>query len=165
MEQNLLYIMIAIGAVELLLLILTIVLIFSNRKLYRAYDYFMRGRTAESLEDTIMEMGEEIEALKSEDQYNKDAIRALNKHNRASYQKMGIVKYNAFPGMGGNMSSAVAILDYTNTGLIINMVHGREGCYMYTKIIDKGRSDILLGEEETEALQQAIGYLEKPQNI
>ena len=34
--------------------------------------------------------------------------------------------------------------------------HSREGCYTYVKEIVKGESYIVLGEEEKEALRQAV---------
>lgn len=164
-QETLFYIVLGIAGVEFILLILFVVMIFAYKKLYRSYDYFMRGKTAENLEDTIVEIQEEIEAIKEEDRANKDAIRALNKNQRTSYQKFGIVKYNAFKGMGGNLSFVLALLDYTNSGFILNSVHSREGCYIYTKIVDKGQTEVLLGTEEKEALDQALGYIERQPNI
>ena len=104
----------------------------------------------------------EIQKLKTEDRNNKDAIRTLNRNQRASFQKCGIVHYNAFKGMGGTLSFACAILDYTNTGFVLNSVHSREGCYLYLKQVDRGQTDVLLGNEEKEALEQALGYKEPP---
>ena len=94
--------------------------------------------------------------------HNKDAIRVINKNLRAAYQKFGVVKYNAFKGMGGNLSFAFAMLDYTNTGYILNSVHSREGCFVYVKVVDRGQTEVLLGTEEKEALEQALGYVERP---
>ncbi|MCQ4833339.1 DUF4446 family protein, partial [Hungatella sp. SL.1.14] len=73
-------------------------------------------------------------------------------------QKFGLVKYNAFKGMGGNLSFAMALLDYTNTGFVLNSVHSREGCYVYIKEVERGETDVLLGSEERDALEQALGY-------
>lgn len=67
--------------------------------------------------------------------------------------------------MGGNLSFVLALLDYTNSGFILNSVHSREGCYIYTKIVDKGQTEVLLGTEEKEALDQALGYIERQPNI
>lgn len=152
----LIWVLIGLDAV---FLILVLVMFIRYRKLWRAYDYFMRGKDAENLEGTIEALGEEIKDLRSEDRANKDAIRVLNKNQRASFQKFGIVKYNAFKGMGGNLSFAYALLDYTNSGFIINTVHSREGCYLYVKTVDCGQTEVLLGAEEKEALEQALGYI------
>ena len=101
--------------------------------------------------------------LKAQDHYNKDSIRTANKNSRAAFQKIGIVKYNAFKGMGGNLSFALALLDYTNTGFVLNSVHSREGCYLYLKDVERGETEVLLGAEEQEALEQALGYRERKQ--
>ena len=145
------------------LIILNIVVygFFKYRSLFRAYDIFMRGKTAESLEDNIVRIVEEIKSIKAEDRDNKEAIRKINSNQRASFQKLGVVKYNAFNGMGGNLSFAIAILDYTNTGFVFNSVHSREGCFNYIKLVDRGQTDVLLGSEEKEALEQALGYIQR----
>ena len=118
-------------------------------------------KDAETLEDVIMDQIEEIRNLKAEDRAAKDSIRTLNRNFRASFQKFGMVKYNAFQGMGGNLSFVFALLDYTNTGFVLNCIHSREGCYIYMKEVDRGQTDVVLGNEEQEALEQALGYVEK----
>ena len=154
------YIIIGLSALVLILMIIVIVCIINMRRLYRRYDYFMRGKDAETLEDVIMDQIEEIRNLKAEDRAAKDSIRTLNRNFRASFQKFGMVKYNAFQGMGGNLSFVFAMLDYTNTGFVLNCIHSREGCYIYMKEVDRGQTDTLLGAEEKEALEQALGYKE-----
>ncbi len=154
------YLMIAQAVLTVLLMIVVIVCIINIRRLYREYDIFMRGKDAETLEDLILQEMDDIAELKSQDRANKDSMRVINKNSRASFQKFGMVKYNAFKGMGGNLSFAIAMLDYTNTGFVMNAVHSREGCYLYLKEVDRGQTDVLLGEEEKEALEQALGYKE-----
>lgn len=149
-------IIMAIGIIGLAALV--IVYIIKSNQLYRRYDYFMRGRDAESLEEVIMEQLEAVKNLKAEDRANKDALRLTNRNMRASFQKFGLVKYNAFKGMGGNLSFVFAMLDYTNSGFVLNAVHSREGCYLYIKEVDRGQTEVLLGSEEKEALEQALGY-------
>ena len=158
MQNTMLYACIGAEIVTLLLLLL---IFLKYRRLYRAYDFFMRGKDAETLENTIIALGDEILDLKAEDRANKDAIRVLNKNQRSSLQKFGIVRYNAFKEMGGNMSFALAELDYTNSGFIINTVHSREGCYLYIKTVDCGQTEVLLSAEEKEALEKALGYLDR----
>lgn len=155
------YIIIAQAVMTVVLLVVVIICIFKIRKLYRRYDVFMRGKDAETLEAVIMKQIDDIADLKSQDRANKDSIRMTNKNTRAAFQKYGIVKYNAFKGMGGNLSFALALLDYTNSGFVINSVHSREGCFLYLKEIDRGETEIELGSEEREALEQALGYKER----
>ena len=149
-------------AVDVILLALIVYIMLKYRRLSESYNFFMRGKRGENLENTIFKITADINKLKFEDKENKDAIRVINKNLRASYQKFGVVKYNAFKGMGGNLSFAFAMLDYTNTGYILNSVHSRDGCFVYVKVVDRGQTEVLLGNEEKEALEQALGYVERP---
>ena len=44
------------------------------------------------------------------------------------------------------------------SGFVLNAIHSREGCYTYVKEIVKGESYIVLGQEEKDALRQAVNY-------
>ena len=74
-----------------------------------------------------------------------------------TFQKVGLVKYDAFQEMGGKLSFSLALLNRKNNGFVLNSVHSSDGCYTYTKEIKEGKSDISLGEEEEQALMMAIG--------
>ena len=151
-------VILSLGIITFLLLIMTIICVVQTNRLYRKYDRFMRGSDAESLEDIIADQIEEIKELRSQDRFNKDTMKTLTRNVKSSYQKFGMVKYNAFKGMGGNLSFAFALLDMNNTGFILNSVHSREGCYLYIKMVEKGETEIVLGSEEKEAIEQALGY-------
>ena len=152
------FLIIGLSALTLILLIVVIICMIQMKKLSRRYDFFMRGKDAETLEGIIMEQMEDIAQLKSEDRANKDSLRNTNKNYRSAFQKFGLVKYNAFKGMGGNLSFAMSLLDYTNSGFVLNSVHSREGCYVYIKEVERGETEVLLGSEEKEALERALGY-------
>ena len=154
------YLILGLAVITLILFITLIICLIKMSQLYRRYDLFMRGKDAETLEDLLIKQIEDINLLKIEDKTNKENIRSINRNIRASFQKLGLVRYNAFQGMGGNLSFAIALLDYTNSGFVLNSVHSREGCYMYLKRVDRGQTEVLLGSEEREALEQALGYVE-----
>ena len=75
---------------------------------------------------------------------------------KSTFQKVGLVKYDAFQEMGGKLSFSLALLNETNDGFIINAMHSREGCYTYIKEIIDGNSVITLADEEKEALDMAM---------
>ncbi len=70
---------------------------------------------------------------------------------------MGMVKYDAFREMSGELSYALALLDQQENGFVINSVYANEGNYSYIKEIKKGECQILLSEEEEKALRKARG--------
>ena len=151
------YLLIGLGVLTLILLIVVIVCLVRMKKLYRKYDAFMRGKDAESLEERILDQIEEIKNLKLEDRANKDSMKSINKKLQKTYQKLGLVKYDAFKGMGGQSSFALTLLDQMNNGIVMNAIHSREGCYLYIKEITGGESEIVLGKEEAESLKKALG--------
>lgn len=153
---------IGFSVLSLTLLVAFIVCIVKMNKLYRRYDLFMRGKDAETLEDTLIEILNQLKEMNAKDRATKDMMRVLSKQVKDSYQKIGFVKYNAFKGMGGNLSFVLAMLDDNNSGFILDAVHSREGCYMYLKEVEEGATETVLGSEEQEALEQALGYVKRP---
>lgn len=150
------FIIIGLVAVVLLLLILVIVNIVQMSKLKKNYNLFMNGKNAESLEDVIRKRFEQVDDLIEANEENKEQIECLYKNMRMAYQKMGLVKYDAFNESGGKLSFSLAMLDERNNGYIINAMHTREGCYTYIKEIIDGNSIIVLSKEEKDALNMAL---------
>ena len=116
----------------------------------------MRGKDGKTLEESMKERFAEVEAILKYTKQNRLDIQKINKKLESTYQKLGIVKYDAFNEMGGKLSFALAMVDDNNNGWIINAMHSREGCYTYVKEIVKGESYVELAEEEAEALDRAI---------
>lgn len=131
------------------------------RRLFKSYDNFMTGRSARNLEDIIILLRKDIRSLKNENKLNREAIRELNKIQRECYQKIGILKYDAFDGMGGKLSFALCILNYRNSGYIINSIHSREVTFNYIRIVENGQTEQILSREEKIVLEQALGYRDR----
>ena len=146
-------------ALFVLVIVLFILVINANMKYNRlksSYNSFMKGKDGRTLEDSIFERFEELDNLTALTIKNRQAIRKINEEMMSNFQKVGIVKYDAFHEMGGKLSFSITLLDGNNSGYIINSMHSREGCYNYIKEIVKGESYIELSEEEAESLDKAI---------
>ena len=142
------------------IVVLFIIIILQMKKLNRLQkriSKFMTGKDAKSLEKDIVGLYEDNKFLKINVDKNKKDIRTLYKNMEHAFQKMGLIKYDAFQQMGGKLSFSLALLDENNNGFILNSVHSTEGCYTYTKEIKSGECAISLGEEEQQALDMAIG--------
>ena len=151
------YLLLGMAGLILLLLILLIVQISNVGKLKKRMDRFTTGKDGKSLEKDIVGLYEDNKFLKITVDKNKKDIRTLYKNMETTFQKVGIVKYDAFQQMGGLLSFSLALLDENNNGFVLNSVHSTEGCYTYTKEIKQGVCDISLGEEEQKALSMAMG--------
>lgn len=141
----------------IILLILLIVQIRKANKLKRRLDKFLLRKEGTSLEDDIAELYEDNKFLKNNTEKNREDIRTLFKRMESAFQKMGLVRYDAFNQMGGQLSYSLVLLDENNNGFIINSVHSTEGCYSYSKEIRSGDNNITLSAEEEEALAIAKG--------
>lgn len=153
---DLTYLFIGMFALIIILLILYIVQTVKLSKLSKRYKKFMGGKNAKSLEKDIMGLYEDNKFIKTSMEKNKKDIQTLYRKFEGAFQKVGIVKYDAFNQMGGQLSFSLALLDENDNGFILNSVHSTEGCYSYTKEIKGGLCDISLGDEEKKALDIAM---------
>lgn len=140
-------------AVTITLLIITLCKL---KKLRRRVDTLTRGKDTESMEDIILNFFERIEDLENEEKNTKNDIKDIKNNLKVTYQKTGLVKYDAFREMSGALSYSLALLDKENNGVLISSMYSREGCYSYAKDIINGESKLNLSEEEAEALKQAV---------
>ena len=150
------YIFIGLAGISLVLLILVIIQMIQIRDIKTKYKKFMKGKDAKSLEKVIERIIEDNEYIREVTTENKKNIRSINKELETCFNKIGIVKYDAFKQMGGMLSFSIALLNEINDGYILNSVHNTEGCYVYIKEIKSGMSEIDLSEEEKKALYQAM---------
>ena len=143
----------------ILIVVLFFMVINANMKYIRlkaSYTSFMKGKDGKTLEESIFERFDELDEVTKMALKNRQEIRNLQEDLLGTLQKVGILRYDAFSEMGGNLSFALTLLDGNNNGYIINSMHSREGCYNYIKEIVKGESYIELSEEEAESLERAI---------
>ncbi len=149
------YIIIGLVAVIIILFIMLIANMVQIKKLKNRYNVFMSGKTAKSLEDTLLKRLDQVDELIAANSANEKSINTIFDKMKGTFQKVGLVKYDAFHEMGGKLSFSLALLNEQEDGFIINAVHSREGCYTYIKEIIGGNSIIVLAEEEQEALDMA----------
>ena len=127
------YVLIGMLVMILILLILVIIQFSRLNKQQKKLAKFMKGKEAKSLEEEIEGLYKDNDFIKKESDKNRKDIRDIQKRLEYCYQKMGIVKYDAFSQMGGQLSFCIALLNEKDDGFILNSVQSSEGCYTYTK--------------------------------
>ncbi|MCI8875420.1 MAG: DUF4446 family protein [Lachnospiraceae bacterium] len=150
------YVIMGLAALTVLLLLIVFINIIQMHKLKKKYKMFMDGKNAKTLEESILSRMDQIDHLISSTQKNESDIQKIYKNMKTTFQKVGLVKYDAFHEMGGKLSFSLALLNEINDGFIVNAMHSREGCYTYIKEIIDGNSIIALADEEQEALDMAM---------
>ncbi len=141
----------------LALAVLLIVLFTQFRSMKKKTMKFMKGKDGRSLEKDIISLFEDNRFIKNENETIKEDIRQIQKRMRHCFQKVGLVKYDAFNQMGGKLSFCLCLLDERDSGFLLNSVHSSDGCYSYTKEIERGECKLSLGDEEKKALDMALG--------
>ena len=165
-ENNMAYLVIALGVAVVVLFILCIVLFvkFSGQK--KKYDYFMGAnrRPSANLEMKIQDYYETSKRI--EEKYSKllDMVTDMDKTDKTKIQKVGLIRYNPFDEMGGNLCFALALLDGHDNGVVLNGIHSRTGSFTYAKPIEMGVSTYMLSEEEIKAVEMAKNHAYEPEH-
>lgn len=150
------YLIILLFLIQVLLFVLLISVNMKYNRLKTSYSSFMKGKDGKNLEESMLTRFSELDEIAEIAKKNQIDIQDIYKKMKLHYQKIGIVKYDAFHEMGGDLSFALTMLDENDNGWILNAMHSREGCYTYIKEVVKGQSYIELAEEESESLERAI---------
>lgn len=74
---------------------------------------------------------------------------------RLALQRFGLVRYDAFEEMGGQLSFSAAFLDDRGDGIVITSINGRTETRTYAKPIRNLESDHNLSDEERRAISMA----------
>lgn len=101
----------------------------------------------DGLEKNFEKLSEELKGLKNEANF--------------AVQKLGIIRFNPFSGVGSDQSFSVALLDKNENGIVITSLYTREGNRVYAKPIKSGKSEYLLSNEEKSAIEKARTQNEK----
>jgi hypothetical protein len=67
-----------------------------------------------------------------------------------------LVRYDAYGEMSGRQSVSIALLDATQTGIVLSSIHHRDQARLYAKQIQRGRGELELSPEEAEAVTIAL---------
>ncbi len=156
------FMLLVLAALVVVLIIVMIVNAAKTSKLKKAYKTFMSGKDVKSLEDELADKFKKLDSVFETTKDNRDNIKLINEKMQFTFQKSGMIKYDAFNEMGGKLSFALALLNQMNDGVLLNAMHTREGCYTYIKEIVDGNSYIVLSKEEEMALAIAKGEMPQP---
>jgi hypothetical protein len=156
-DGNSAYIIIGLAVLLVFCLIFAIISAVKLSKLNKKYKQFMEGANGKNLEEQVLLRFADIDNLKADTKKINEELVKVKENLLITYQKVGVVKYDAFREMGGKLSFVLALLDKNNSGILLNSVHSsREGCYTYLKEIIKGESFLELSEDERKALDLAL---------
>lgn len=117
---------------------------------------------------TYEDMLYQINKLYKKDHEIESKIRFINNRcdklkENATYaiKNIGLVRYKYSDDAGGNLSFSLALMDDNQNGLVFTNISLIDSNSLYVRRIREGISDVLLMEEEKEAIKQAIEKVEQ----
>lgn len=117
------------------------------------FNFFKKRRKPQNLR-TVLKTLKELEERVS---LSSERLDNLEKDGKFSVQKVGIVRYNPFSGVGSDQSFSIALLDGNNNGVVITSLFTREGNRVYGKSVKNSKSEYPLSNEEEKAIKKALG--------
>jgi len=149
------YIMFVLIGIIILLFLLCIISLCKISSLKKRINQFLKDDDKD-IENMLNEYLKKVESINSNFDHIKNDIQSLKNQIIPCIQKTGIVRFNPFEDVGGDLSFAVALLDGNDNGVVISSIYSREGCYSYSKEIQNGTSSKhKLSDEEIEAIKMA----------
>lgn len=165
-QDNLIYILLGFGIAVLVLFILCIILFAKVVGQKKRMDFFMGSnrRPSQNLEMKLKKYYDTSKAI--DEKYTKllEMVTDMDMTMKNNIQKVGLVRYNPFEEMGGNLCFALALLDGEDNGVVVNGIHSRTGSFTYAKPIQMGVSIYMLSDEEMKAVQMAKEQAYQPKH-
>ncbi len=67
-----------------------------------------------------------------------------------------LVRYDAYNELSGHQSMSIALLDDTQSGIVLTCIHHRDQARVYGKQVRAGQGELELSPEEAEAVRVAV---------
>lgn len=144
-----------IGALALISFVTALILVARLRKIRRQYSV-LRGDGEER--DIMAGLGGTMTRLDEMDRKMTAIVNSqesLAATGRSALQNFGMVRYDAFEDMGGQLSFSAAILDDYGDGFVLSSINGRTETRTYAKPVKELSSPHNLSDEERDAIASA----------
>ena len=122
---------IGLAGISLILLIMVVIQMIQIGSLKKKYKKFMGGKDVKSLEKQLEKIAEDNKYILELSDENKKDIKVINKKLECAFDKVGIIKYDAFKQMGGMLSFSIALLNEKDNGFILNSVHSSDVLFIF----------------------------------
>lgn len=117
----------------------------------------LRGKNTMTIEDSIIELAKEIDALSEYREESKKYLKLVEERLRKSVQAIETKRFNPFKGSGtgGNQSFASAFINENGDGLILSSLYSSDRMSVFAKPVSDFKPSYELTDEEAEALDKA----------
>lgn len=163
MEQLLTWITVNYALIALVLLgafvfglLVFLIVIYRLNILARQYKTLLRNVEGKNLEEVIINNSRTLERVLMKVDVFEVRLSEAERINIKSLQRTGLIRFDAFEDMGGELSFALALLDHNGDGVVLSSIYGRDDARTYAKPIRQGKSTYQLSPEEEKAIVYSV---------
>lgn len=125
-------------------------------KMRRAYSLLQGKGGREDFVSAVNRQIETVDGLRGEVASLRQGLDTARNDLRDALRHVAVVRYDAFPDMGGRLSFSCALLDDAGDGLVLTSINGRSETRTYAKGVKGGGSEHQLSPEEEQAISYAV---------
>lgn len=125
------------------------------QRLNRQYTTLMRGADETDLTTLLNEHVAQVQQAVQTVSALEQRTEMLEGAQPRALQWVGSIRFSPFRHTGGAQSFAVALVDDRGDGFVLSSLHARENTRVYAKPLHEWRSDHMLTDEETQAIERA----------
>lgn len=122
----------------------------------KRWEKVLQGTDSASLEAVLQDHVDRVMGLSGRIDAATERISVLESKMVGCKRFIGVVRYDAFPDMGGSQSFCLAVYDENGDGAVVTSQVGRNDCRVYVKEITGGRAERELSQEERQAIEAAV---------
>lgn len=132
-------------------------------RVQRTWEILLGGVDSGNVERLLVQHLEERNRQSLELEQIRNRLHSLESRMMTAKRFSGLVKYDAFEGVGGEQSFSMALFDDHGNGVVVTSQVGRAESRVFGKRLVEGRCDKGLTDEEEAAIREAAGGKSRPQ--
>lgn len=155
-ELNIPLAIIILGAIQVLFIFITAFFLFRVTKGTRPYRKLAKDIRESSVEQILLDYLQKVNLAQEQVEEIGENGKKIERVTAKSISRVSLIRFNAFAGVGSDLSFSAAFLDSQGDGLVLTSLYGRDESRTYAKAITQGKSSYPLSLEEEEAIKRAL---------
>lgn len=124
-------------------------------RMRRAYAVLQGSGRRDDFVTAVNRQVSQVDGLRGEVAALQQGLAQVRDDVTDALRHIAVVRYDAFPDMGGRLSFSAALLDDAGDGLVLTSINGRSETRTYAKGVKGGVSEHQLSPEEEQAISFA----------
>ena len=154
--------LVSIAIIIVLILICFILIMINSSKINTLLDYSDDGDIIGALKEYYQKVDDLAATIESKtDAVTLSRLSECESKTSVSIKKLGVIHFDAFDDVKGNLSFSVAMLNDNDDGIILTSLYGHSSCNTYVRDVRNGKTSVKLLKEEMMAFEKAKNKLRK----